>query len=214
MRRFLLLLSLTLLLALPAAAQNACTLDITMNCTLPHCAATVVNSGTNTCSGDYYVGFWVVGDQQNTAVVAGIQQNLGVPECFTSSDIPGGVGYGFAFCTGPAALAPGGSFDMSTDIQLNGAPASQIVAITDVLDQATSDSLVLAYVFNNQVQLTCTPVVSIPPITQSGHGTPFPGARSAILQRPSRSTNRRPPTSPRTSAPIRSAAAACSSSTA
>jgi len=108
MRRFLLLLSLTLLLALPAAAQNACTLDITMNCTLPHCAATVVNSGTNTCSGDYYVGFWVVGDQQNTAVVAGIQQNLGVPECFTSSDIPGGVGYGFAFCTGPAALAPGG----------------------------------------------------------------------------------------------------------
>ncbi len=168
MRRSILFLSLSLLLALPAAAQNACNLGITLSCDSEyHCSSTVTNNGRNTCSGDYVVGFWVLGQGQNQASVTDLNQNLGLSQCFDSSTIP--VGFGFAICTGPAALGPGGSFNMSSHIQLNGAAASEILAAALVSDPVTGDDLGFTYIFNNaSTTLTCTPQPRVPPVAQSG----------------------------------------------
>ena len=54
-------------------------------------------------------------------------------------------------------------------MNLAGAPASEIVAITLVSDPVTDATLGLAYVFNGAaVAPTCTPAANVPSVTQSG----------------------------------------------
>src|SRR5207248_3434028 len=97
----------------------------------------------------------------------GFHQTLGLTDCFDSTTFP--IGFGFGGCIGTASLGPGNSFTSSGQVNLAGAPASEIVAITLVSDPVTDATLGLAYVFNGAaVAPTCTPVANVPSVTQSG----------------------------------------------
>src|SRR5216684_6081370 len=165
MPRLLPLIALTVLMAIPAAAQNQCTLTMTMNCTGGNCTAVTTNSGSTMCSGEYVVAI-LIDDDQNRGTVTNFQQTLGLTECFDSSTLP--IGFGFGACIGNASLGLGNSFTMSAQVNLNGAPVSEIVAFTGVNDPLTGNDLGFAYVFNNAGPApTCTPQASVPSVTQS-----------------------------------------------
>jgi len=156
-------------MAIPAVAQNQCNLGMTINCANGTCTAVTTNNGSNMCTGEYIVAIFI-NDEQDRGTVTNFTTNLGLSgkECFDSSTLP--IGSGFAGCIGDASLGPGNSFTMSGQVDLGGAPASEIVAVTAVLDPVTEDQIGLAYAFNNAPTVTpsCTPQASVPSATQSG----------------------------------------------
>ncbi len=187
MRRSIVLLgALSLFLALPAAAQQfSCNLGMVMTCnSSEQCSATVTNNGSNTCSGTYFALLIVYPGSAtgtNSAVVNNFQTSLGLTQCFSNGTLPGILSFGFGACTGPASLGPGNSFTMSGDVTLNGAPASQILGATEVVDPTNTKSVLgLAYQFNTNAApaLTCTPIASVFPIAQSG--APYTVSWSAV----------------------------------
>ncbi|HEX9407166.1 MAG TPA: hypothetical protein VF975_07605, partial [Thermoanaerobaculia bacterium] len=142
---------------------------MTINCANGTCTAVTTNNGSNMCTGEYIVAIFI-NDEQDRGTVTNFTTNLGLSgkECFDSSTFP--IGIGFGGCIGDASLGPGNSFTMSGQVDLGGAPASEIVAVTAVLDPVTEDQIGLAYAFNNAPTVTpsCTPQASVPSATQSG----------------------------------------------
>jgi hypothetical protein len=76
------------------------------------------------------------------------------------------AGFPIGACIGNATLLAGDSFNMTAQVNLNGTPPSNVVAITQVLDP-TGAALAMVYIFNEGVQTTCIPLVLVPPVTQS-----------------------------------------------
>lgn len=165
MYRVISLSVLVLLLAISAMAATPCNLDISLACTGNNCSSTVRNVGSSMCTGEYIVGFFVV-SQLTTATLTNFRQTLGLTQCFDSGTLQ--VGFPLGICFGNASLGPGNSFNMSAQINLNGTPLSDVVALTEVIDPLTGDELALVYVFGEGGATTCTPVITVPPVTQSG----------------------------------------------
>jgi hypothetical protein len=150
-----------------------------MTCTTGHCISTTVNNGTSACSGDYIAAFF---SEQAGVTVTGMSTTLGLPVCFDSSTFPGEISTSFALCFGEAALAPGGSFTASANISTPGAslPRLSMIAETIVDDSDTGDELAFVYAFNEIDQPTCTPRVSVPPVTLTG--VPYSVTWAAVSQ--------------------------------
>jgi len=164
MSRFLTLFALAVLTGVPAFGQGPCTLDISIACSGANCSSTVRNVGSNSCNGEYVVGF-IVEDPNGQGSVGPLQQSLGLSECFDASTLP--IGLPFALCIGEASLAPGNSFHMSS--QITAPSASEIFAVTEVIDPVSDDDLALVYINLTTQSQTCTPRPNVPPITQSGN---------------------------------------------
>ena len=164
MVRISVLTAVAVLIVFPAAAQQTCNLQITVNCTrgssATSCTSTTVNAGSNACSGEFLAGYYVAGNGK----VGGFQNSLGLSECFDSSISPQ-PGVSWAFCFGPASLGPGSSFIGSTSIT---GGEGEIFALTAVWDETfeTEKAIVFAQAGINAP--TCTPTISSPPVTQSG----------------------------------------------
>src|SRR5438132_11739883 len=167
MSRALILSLLVSLVTLPVFAQGTCNLGMTINCTSGgQCTAATTNNGTNMCSGDYITGI-VISDQQNRGTVTNFHTTLGLQNCFDNNSFQFGVGIGL--CEGIAALGPGQSFTSSGQVNLAGAPASEIVAITIVEDPVRGAQLGLAYAIHGATSAptpTCTPAASAASSTQ------------------------------------------------
>lgn len=166
MSRHHLLIAVCLLLALPAAAQQLCQLQINVTCTSgsnssTSCMSTTINSGSNLCTGTFFTGF--VGS--GTAKFSGVANSLGLGDCFDSSIIGVPTTQPFAFCEGNASLAPGQSFTASTTIS---GITGDIIGFSGLFDQAKPDSEYFVYAVANVNAPTCTPTVSSPPVTRSG----------------------------------------------
>jgi hypothetical protein len=165
MSRYALLILVAVFLALPATAQQTCSLQIQVSCTpgsggSTSCTSTTINTGQNACIGQYFTGFFAYG----TAHVGGFSNSLGLSECFDSTIIPV-AGESFAFCFGPSGLGPNQSFTAAATI--NGA-ASQIIGVTGVFDDTFETERALVFAEANVNTPTCTPAISSPPVTQSG----------------------------------------------
>ena len=71
-----LIFALALLIAVPAAAQNQCSLGMTMTCpNNTSCTAVTTNTGTNMCTGEYIVAI-LIDDPQDRGSVSGFQNGL------------------------------------------------------------------------------------------------------------------------------------------
>ena len=150
-----------------------------MTCTSGHCTSTTVNNGASACSGDYIAAFF---SEQAGVTVTGINTTLGLPLCFDSSTFPSEISTSFALCFGEAALAPGGSFSASANVSTPGAslPRLSMIAETVVNDSDTGDELAFVYAFNEIDLPTCTPRVSVPPVTLTG--VPYSVTWAAVSQ--------------------------------
>ncbi|HUJ13870.1 MAG TPA: hypothetical protein VL284_08800 [Thermoanaerobaculia bacterium] len=166
----LLFLAAASLLALPAAAQQfACNLGMTLNCNGASCTATTVNLGSNTCSGEYIVGF-IIADEQKQGTVTNFSTTLPLSGefCLDNTSFPT-IGEGLGACVGIGSLGPGASFTSTGNVNFAGAQPSSLLAVTIVDDPNTDQTLAEAYVINQVGPVaTCTPVASVPPVTQSG----------------------------------------------
>jgi hypothetical protein len=170
LRKPALLLFFLLTAASAAAQQNACNLTITVTCDATSCTSTTVNAGTVACNGDYFTGFFA-GLPPSQVSFSNLTNTLGLGDsCFDDSLLGGTASEAFAFCFGPASLAPGASFHAHANVTSKaGAPASiPIIATTGVLDDISEEELAFVYAFNNVVAPTCTPAANVPPVTQSG----------------------------------------------
>src|SRR5881409_2080180 len=178
MPRILPFAALALLMAIPAAAQNQCNLAMTINCTGGTCSAVTTNNGSSMCTGEYIAAI-LINDEQDRGSVTNFHTTLGLADCFDSQTLP--LGFGLGACIGNASLGPGNSFTMTGNINLAGASADDIVALTLVDDPVTGTQLGLAYVFNNApAAATCTPTASVPSAIQSG--VPYSLTWSAVSQ--------------------------------
>lgn len=156
------------------APSSLCTLGTSLTCDSgDNCSATVINNGSNSCAGDYLVVIGVTNDQPdstNSARVTNFQESLSLAgkDCFNQDSLP--LGFGYAGCFGSASLDPGNSFNMSGAVLLNNTPATEIVALTEVVDPNGGATLGLTYAFNGVPgpPITCTPVASVPASVQSG----------------------------------------------
>ncbi len=139
-----------------------------MSCTTGHCTSTTVNNGATACSGDYVAFFFT--EQANTTF-SDMSTSLGLSFCFDSTTFPPQEGVPpFALCFGTASLNPGASFTASTNVATTGAslPSLSIIAATEVDDSDTGDELAFVYTLNDISLPTCTPRVSVPPVTLTG----------------------------------------------
>jgi Viral BACON domain len=166
--RKLLLPLLLLVLSLPALAQQTCQLEMTATCTPDgDCTSTTTNSGRNTCSGEYFVGFFVDASAAD-ARLNGYSNSLGLAECFNSADFPEGTfPQPFALCFGNASLRPGASFEQS--VRISGASSNvPVIGLTFVADPETGDERGGAFAYANVDIPSCKPRISAPPVAQSG----------------------------------------------
>ena len=169
MPRSLKLFAVALFLACPLVAAAPCNLTMTFNCVNGACTAVTTNSGSTLCTGEYIAAIFADVDT-GQASVTNFRTTLGLPQCFDSSSFPE-AGVPFGLCIGIASLAPGNSFTATANVQPGtGAPSPlPIIAVTEVDDEATGDELAFVYAFNGLTVLTCTPVISVPPVAQSGN---------------------------------------------
>jgi hypothetical protein len=160
------LLLLLILAAAAAPLRAACTLQMSVSCQSGSCVATTVNSG-GSCSGLVY-SLWF-SDAANVQLNDPHVSLGGVDECFDSGDLGGGGtgSGGFAFCLGESTIGAGQSFTSRIDV--DGADASNVslFAITWV-GTPDGEEIASAYAFSNVSAPTCTPIISAPPVTQSG----------------------------------------------
>ncbi|HVS31538.1 MAG TPA: hypothetical protein VMS98_08780, partial [Thermoanaerobaculia bacterium] len=165
MRYRTVLFALATVLALPAAAQQLCSLDMTVTCSpgsnnTSSCTSTTRNAGTTSCGGGVYFG-WVAG---LGASFLSFNNSLGLSECFNSSDF-GIEGAPFTFCFGSGSLGPGGSF--TSNVIVTGGDAS-LFALTVFFNEETFEPLGSVFAQANVTSVTCTPAISSPPVTRSG----------------------------------------------
>ncbi len=172
MTRFRLLIPILLLLSLPAVAQTTttgCNLAISIDqCDLNTCRATTINNGPTRCVGEFFAGFF---SSLPTAQLSfsGIQNTLGLSECFDTSEIPGATGEE-DFCFGNAGLEAGQQFTSTINMHVGaGAPSPlPLFAITAVFDENTDEELAFVYATPSGIAVpTCTPAASVASITQS-----------------------------------------------
>lgn len=165
MLRRLLLLSLLSLAAWPALA--ACNLSMTVSCDSGSCTATTTNSG-GTCEGLVYTGwFSTAADSQGVRFDDVTTTLPGIDECY-DSDEWGELEMAFAFCYGHSSIGSG----FTSRVSVSGANAANLplVAITWVGSaDGSGEELGSAYAFTNVEAPTCTPILSAPPVSQSGH---------------------------------------------
>lgn len=160
--RLFLFLLLALFSTVPALA--ACELAITATCEGGTCTSTTTNLG-GTCSGELY-SMWISMDESETPTVSfhDIETSLSLFDCLDADDFEG-IEMPFAFCYGPSSLAPGQSF--TSTVRVTGNVDAPILALTWVGDEEGNE-YGSAYAFVNSETPTCTPVVSAPPVSQSG----------------------------------------------
>lgn len=161
MFRHLILIAIVVSLALPAAAQQTCNLQLTVTCPASSsvCTSATLNAGTNVCSGQYIAGFYLSG----AGHVSGFSNSLGLSECYDSSIYPQ-PGISYMFCFGSGSLAPGATMTGSTSITGTG----QIFGFTLVYDDTLTTERASVFAQANVETTTCTPVISSPPVTLSG----------------------------------------------
>jgi hypothetical protein len=162
MLRRLLLLSILTLAASPLLA--ACNLSMTIACDDGSCTATTVNTG-GACNGLVYTG-WFSQDTSENLRFTNVDTTLpGIDECYDSEDW-GELEMAFAFCYGHSSVGNG----FTSRVTVSGANAANVplVAITWVGSADGTEELGSAYAFTNVTAPTCTPIVSAPPVTQSG----------------------------------------------
>jgi hypothetical protein len=165
------------ILTLPLFGQGACNLTITVTCTpgahgaSSQCTASTTNIGTNTCAGEFYVG-WFAQVPSHQIEFVGATNGLGLGECIDTSDIAEfEFEFGFNICIGGASLAPGQSFRASTGVR---GPATEVplTGFTVVADPNSDPenpvTLGQAFAVANVEQPTCQPRISAPPVTTSG----------------------------------------------
>lgn len=145
---------------------TTCTLDMTMTCASGVCTSTTTNTGSNVCTGEYVAAFIGTGPSM---AVSGESTTLGLPTCLDSSMFPVAA-EAISYCVGTASLGPGSSFTATTHVSsTSGSTGSlPVIGITEVNDIASKTALGFVYVFNSAQVPTCTPHISVPPITQSG----------------------------------------------
>ncbi len=166
--RTFLVASLLILCSPAVRAHEPCNLQIGMSCSgsasQASCVATTRNAGSNSCDGQYIVGYFLQNGATN--VQFGQSSNtLGLTECFDGALT--GTPQTFILCFGNASLPPGGSFTSSTMVTSTGSATNlPLIAITYVGDEG--EELAYAYAFNGIVAPTCTPVASVPAIANSG----------------------------------------------
>ena len=138
MLRYLALALLVLSLAAPIFAQGPCNLEIALTCTSGDCTSTTKNAGTNTCAGDYIIGY-VASVPADQVTFTNFTNTLGLVDCFDSTLFPG-LGEAFALCEGTTSLAPGSAYTMTVHYQASGtAPsplplfAATVVSDTDLV---------------------------------------------------------------------------------
>jgi len=171
--RFLfLVIAVSFLLALPAIAQNACNLGMTMTCTTTACTATTINNGSSTCSGTFVIAMELI--NQTGGSIGGLQSSLPLAgqQCFSfpNAQVPT-ITTPISACIGTAALGPGSSFQMSAGVNPgSGGSFNNVVAVTVVVDDSGQE-VGEAYVFGGSggPVPSCTPVASVPPSVQSGN---------------------------------------------
>src|SRR2546430_2353269 len=166
MSRRLSLFAITLFLASPLVA--ACNLTMTINCVNGACTATTTNNGGATCSGEFITA--ILADvATGQATVSNFHTTLGLAFCFDSSSLPS-ASAPFGACVGDASLAAGSSFTSTANVQsLAGAPSPlPVEGITIVVDTDTGELLAQTTASTGSAVPTCTPVVSVPPVIQSG----------------------------------------------
>jgi hypothetical protein len=161
------LLFLLLLVAAAAPLVAACNLQMSVSCESGSCVATTVNDG-GSCSGLVY-SMWFSQASPEEVQLSDPHTTLnGLNECI-DSDFYGELGFpaAFAFCLGDTTIGAGQTF--TSTINVHGADASTVslFAITWVGDEEGNE-LASAYAFSNLPGQTCTPIVSAPPVTQSG----------------------------------------------
>lgn len=172
MTRPLTLLAIALFVCLPALAATPCNLQISMSCTggtngTPlHCSSQTLNAGSSACLGEYFVGWFAMAALPQIDI-GPTENSAGLTECFSSSDLGIEIDQPFSFCTGNAGLAPGGT--LTSEVTITGAPTSiPVVAVTAVYDPTTFDELASVYAFSTVDVPSCVPLISAPPVTQSG----------------------------------------------
>lgn len=162
MLRRLLLLSILTLAAAPLFA--ACNLSMTISCDDGSCTATTTNTG-GSCDGLVYTG-WFSQDTSENLRFTDVSTTLpGIEECYDSEDW-GELEMAFAFCYGHSSVGSG----FTSTVTVSGANAANVplVAITWVGSADGTEELGSAYAFTNVTAPTCTPIVSAPPVSQSG----------------------------------------------
>ncbi|GAC1428666.1 MAG: hypothetical protein NVSMB68_00740 [Thermoanaerobaculia bacterium] len=162
MVRSCLLFALLSSLALSSALAQPTTCNLQIHVTCPRgsstCTSTTLNAGQNVCSGQFATGYYILGEGK----IGASSNSLGLKECFDSSAYPQ-PGVAYAFCFGNASLAPGGSFTATASITGGG----QVLGITAVYDEKFVEKA-LVFAQADASAPTCTPVISSPPVTQSG----------------------------------------------
>ncbi|HEX8618153.1 MAG TPA: hypothetical protein VF911_11255, partial [Thermoanaerobaculia bacterium] len=139
-------------------------LSMTVACDGGSCTATTTNTG-GSCSGLVYTG-WFSQETSEHVRFTDVDTTLpGIDECY-DADEWGELEAAFAFCYGHSDVGSG----FTSRVTVSGANASNVplVAITWVGSADGEDELGSAYAFTNATAPTCTPIVSAPPVTQSG----------------------------------------------
>jgi hypothetical protein len=142
---------------------------MTMSCsgagTQATCTATTRNAGSNSCTGDYILGYFV-NDASTHVTFTGSSNTLGIHECFDGSGT--GAPQNFILCFGAASLAPGSSFTSTANVMTSAGQNVPLVAITYVSGGDDDAELAFAYAYNGVTTVTCTPSASVPAIANSG----------------------------------------------
>ena len=160
-----LLLLVTTLLACRGALAASCSLEMTVNCDDNQCTSTTVNTGSGSCAGVVYSGWFVTGADASVSLSTP-DNSLNLDTCFGSGDFGQETPSPFAFCFGDATLHANQSF--TSTVHVSGANATRVplLAMTWIGDPQTDEEIGSAYAFANVVELTCTPSIGAPPIAQ------------------------------------------------
>ena len=164
MARSLLVFAALALIALPAAAQS-CDLQISVTCTpgsnnSSNCTSVTTN-GNSSCSGFVFLGFAGGGGTQ----FSGFTNSLGLTDCFDSSILGAEAGQPFVLCFAPGGIGAGARVTSSVTVTGSG---GGILGFTGVFDELTGEDRGFVFAEANVSLPTCTPLISSPPLTQSG----------------------------------------------
>jgi hypothetical protein len=168
LRRFLLC---AVLLSVSAPLFAACDLSMVVSCQTgvngapSSCTSTTTNNGSSACSGLVY-SLWF--SQSEAVDLTAPDTSLQLDTCLGSAEFGELSGMAISFCLGEGSLRAGQSFTSSVGI--SGASASVPLAAITWIGSDEGDEVGSAYAFANVDAPTCTPVISAPPVTQSGVG--------------------------------------------
>ena len=163
MLKRLLFLAAVTLLALPALAAT-CDLQMILHCQSGSCTATTVNNGTGSCSGFIY-SFFIADQSTDTVQLSTPHTSIGLDSCFNSTEFGQTFPVAYAVCFGQGSLGPGQSFTSMT--MISGTLGVPITAWTWIGDDEGEEGSFASATSNAQA-ITCIPVISAPPVAQSG----------------------------------------------